>query len=192
MLVDSLATTIPGTSRRTSFATGPAGEEPFLKRRLAFSGRSAREETFNADILIKLLPVNSMPSADQSPAAAFYRGGMNEAWKPSKWHGQAPSIAQLDGERVFRHGHRFGDRQRDFNRRSIHPMPPEGCFHTQSRANAYGRFPNEKILRFPAAESGQAKTSPPCLPAQCVCAVVLLDHPHKRRTDTGQPSELSA
>lgn len=59
----------------------------------------------------------------------WYKRGM----ETSKWHGQAPSISQVDGERVFRHGHRFGCRQSDFNRRSIHPMPSEGYPHTRLR-----------------------------------------------------------
>ena len=106
-----LVAAILGMSSSTSCFAGPASEEPFLKRRLAFTGWSACEEVLDADVFVELVPVNSVPSADQSPALTFYGCGMNEARKPSQWHGQAPSIAQLDGERVFRHRHRFGDRQ---------------------------------------------------------------------------------
>ncbi len=122
-----LVTTISGTSSRTTCTTGPTSREPFLKRGLAFSGRFSRKQALDADVLVELVPMNAMPTADQSPALAFYLCGVDQSREPGKGHGQTSSVTEFYGQCVFCHSYRFSYRHSDFNCRSIHPMSPEGC-----------------------------------------------------------------
>lgn len=63
---------IPGPSHRTSRSTRLASRKPFLERGLAFTGRFAGEKSLDADVLVEFAPVNTVPSANQSPVLAFY------------------------------------------------------------------------------------------------------------------------
>lgn len=110
-----LTWTLWNTSTYLSLAGRLPAFQPLLERRLALAGGPAGQQAFDVEILIEILPVNTLPFADQPPVIAFFLGGMYQPGEPGQWHGDRPAITQTDAQGIFGYGQGSGAGDFDFN-----------------------------------------------------------------------------
>jgi hypothetical protein len=65
----------------------------------------AGEKTVNADVLIEIGPVNSLPATDQTPVPSFVEGPVGEPRVPGNGNRQGSAVDQIHDQCVVCHPH---------------------------------------------------------------------------------------
>jgi hypothetical protein len=82
--------------------------KPPLQGCLRFTRASARQQTFDADVLVEIRPVNAFAFADETPTTSFGGTTVCQARVPSDGDRDRTAIDQFDYQRVVSDGHALG------------------------------------------------------------------------------------
>ena len=74
--------------------------EPLLERLLALGRRPADEQIVDADVFVKVWPMNSLPLANEPPPTPLLDSAVKEAGKTGQRRRDGAAISQLDRQRV--------------------------------------------------------------------------------------------
>jgi len=77
--------------------------EPALERPLTFSGGLSGQETFDADVLIQVRPVNSHATPYEAPMIPVLTSAVEQPWVPGKRYHHGSTIHEVNGQRIIRH-----------------------------------------------------------------------------------------
>src|SRR5207253_8104054 len=85
----------PGRRER-AWTLSAAPLKPLRERLLTLTRRLPSDQCFDADVLVKFGPVDSLTTPDESPLLAFFLRSMHQAWVPGERHGNRASITEID------------------------------------------------------------------------------------------------
>jgi hypothetical protein len=75
--------------------------EPAAQRRLCFTGSAACKETLDADVFVKIRPVDALAFTYQSPMLTFDRGPVGQSRVPRQGYRDGATIDQFNDQRVL-------------------------------------------------------------------------------------------
>ena len=98
-----------GQPQQTASASLAAFKPP-AQRRLRLTRAAPGKKAFNADVLIKIGPVDALALPNQSPVCSFGLAAMSESRVPRQRHRDGPTIDKVNHQRMF--GERHPQRSR--------------------------------------------------------------------------------
>jgi len=103
----------------------PPAFQPLPERCLALPGSPAGKKTFDAQVLVYALPMDTHPSSDQAPVRPLLRGRAFKPGVPSERHADRSAVRQINGQGVFRHTNIYDTGSFDLTRQNRHATPPQ-------------------------------------------------------------------
>ena len=77
---------------------GLSAFEPTPEGGLRLTRTPTGEESFDADVLIEIGPVNALAVADESPTRALSIGAVRKPWVPCERYTDGPAVDQVDNQ----------------------------------------------------------------------------------------------
>ena len=96
--------TLSHAKRESCYSGGVAGIarfKPSLQRTRALTGRATGNNALNADVLIKVRPMNALSARDKPRTPSLSDGAVKEARIPRKRGGNGATISKLNDERII-------------------------------------------------------------------------------------------
>jgi hypothetical protein len=84
----------------SALLAGLSAIEPAFEGRLRFARTPTGEKPFNADVFIKIRPVNALPVADEPPPRPLGIAAVCQPRVPNQGNTDRPAINQVDNQRI--------------------------------------------------------------------------------------------